>query len=345
MGIDWNETTGTEYSVIGFDPRTGLMYILENFCMEASEHSGEGYKEALKRLHYKWNPKYIYCDYGYGHMLYENLKLESMYAANNVRDNPSMTTPYEKSIAQIGAKLKEVNFSSNLEVYNPATGTYVQKYAKNFLVENAISIFERKKILFAEDDKTLIKQLQNYVVIEKKDNGRIIYGMINEAIGDHRVDAMCLALGGLQLEESVFSYGMNMSEYELTHAPLQKDSPVPDADPGLQTVDGKVVGFKNQADMAARQNPDGTYSFMSAVFKKNVNHEPPNQRSSITGNNKKHEMEGVFEAHGFAKYVPTGDDQTGEEESLFKRKFGSISTPAKIEPRGFGKNSKVRTNI
>jgi hypothetical protein len=302
--------------------------------MEASEYSSEGYRDALKRLNYKWNPKYIYCDNGYGHTIFEDLQLESAFAAAKKEK-----TDYERSVANLGDKLKQINFSSNIEIYNPTKGTYETKYAKNFLVENAITIFERKKILFAEDDKTLIKQLQNYVIIEKKDNGKLIYGMVNDSIGDHRVDALCLALGGLQIEESVFSY--NSPDYAFHHSPLApREEGSASDDNGLLIVDNQLVGFKNHREINFKPKDTGL-EFTSMVFNQKANKTPPNKRSSIAETDK-HPNEGIFEAHGLAKFVKTGNGD--DEDNVFNRKFGS-NAPSKIEPRGFGKNSKVRTNI
>ena len=335
MGIDWNQTTGTEFSVVAFDPKSGMMYVLENYCMEASEYSGEGYKDALKRLNHKWNPKYIYCDYGYGHMLFEGLQLESMYAAAK-----PVKTDYERSVAGLKDKLKEINFSSNLEIYNPSTGTYETKYAKNFLVENAISIFERKKILFAEDDKTLIKQLQNYIVVEKKDNGKVIYGMVNESIGDHRLDALCLALGGLQIEESVFSY--SAPDYSFHHSPLSKDMPESnDPSNGLIVVDNQLVGFKNHREINFKPvtTEEGIgLNLTSMVFKQKTNKIPPNRRSMAESD--LHPNEGIFEAHGLAKFVKTGKG-ADEDDGHFHKKFSG----GKISPRGNSKVKKVRTPL
>ena len=49
-------------------------------------------------------------------------------------------------------------------------------------------------------------QFFNYV-IEKynRQNNKPVYGKVNEQIGDHRLDALMLALGALVLEESVYS--------------------------------------------------------------------------------------------------------------------------------------------
>lgn len=323
IGIDWNKNVGTEMSVTAFDPRNGVVYTLENYLIEPSEYSGAAYKDAVKQLNFKWKPKYIYCDEGYGHTLYEDLQLESM----NIAAKGAFKSDFEKSVGELGSKLRKINFSSNLEIFNPATGTYEKKYAKNFLVENAISIFERRKILFSETDTVLIKQLQNYVQVSKHDSGKIVYGMINERIGDHRLDALMLSLGGLVLEEGVFSYSSYNRGFEAQHVPMQSE-----VDPDLNASDnliidgkGQLVGFKNQNNVSIKEGPDGSASFQSIVFGKGkrYNHDAPNSRNDISGKSlfgRRSELQGatqepsIFEKLGFVHVENHSNrDDVGED--------------------------------
>ena len=90
------------------------------------------------------------------------------------------------------------------------TGETSTKIGKYFLVENAIRIFESGEFIFPKDDEILTKQLQNYIVAKRNpQNNKPVYGMDNKYIGDHRLDAMLLALGGVSLEVSVYSNTMN----------------------------------------------------------------------------------------------------------------------------------------
>jgi hypothetical protein len=87
------------------------------------------------------------------------------------------------------------------------------KSGKEFLVENAIRLFEEKKFWFPEGDSVLFKQLNNYHIIRRNiSNNKPIYGPLSASVGDHRLDAMMLAVGGLFLEKSIYSgsnYGAN----------------------------------------------------------------------------------------------------------------------------------------
>ena len=77
---------------------------------------------------------------------------------------------------------------------------------KHFLVENTVRILQEKLFIFPYEDERLKDQFFNYI-IEKynKQNNKPVYGKANEEIGDHRLDALMLALGALVLEESVYS--------------------------------------------------------------------------------------------------------------------------------------------
>jgi replicative DNA helicase len=204
IGIDWNKNDGTEFCVAAYSPTTGKFWVLEATNISPSQFSGQAYRDEVKRLNYKWNPHYIFADEGYGHTMIEDLQLEALHlSAKEVKSD------WEKSIAGIVDKLTAINFSSKLELYNPATGTYVNKGAKEFLVENAVGIFEREMVRYAESDSVLTKQLGNYIVVKRGENGKIVYGLQNESIKDHRLDAFIVALGGLAIKESMYSYALN----------------------------------------------------------------------------------------------------------------------------------------
>ena len=360
MGIDWNQNVGTEMSITGFDPKHGDFKVLENYLIEPSEYSGQTYTDAVKRLNYKWDPKYIYCDHGWGHTLIENLQLES--AAYMARYD-SLKSDYERSIAKLGDKIRVINFSSNLEIFNPAKNTFDTKYAKSFLVENAISIFERHKILFSEEDKTLIKQLQNYYIVEKKENGRVVYGMVNEKIGDHRLDALMLSLGGIVIEEGVFSYNSYAGDVNSQYLPPAKD--VEEADPTDNYVfDGKgqLVGFKTKSgsgsnNLIGTDNPNDPKAITvnSLIFKKSYNHDNPNQPSntlfkhSSRGNlgGQKEITSNLFSQYGVTPVTNhSSSDDVGEDPlPMFRKQTTSVDGPYKINPnrKAFGK--KIRTNL
>lgn len=336
IGIDWNKTIGTEFSVVGWSPRTGHFWVLENTVMPPSKYSGEAYKEETKRLNFKWNPKYIYCDEGHGHFLIENLQVEATYIAS--KPDKSL---YDLSVAELGQKLRTVNFSSNLKLFNPGTGLYFEKYAKSFLVENAVQIFERTKICFAEDDKILVKQLGNYIQVKKQENGKIVYGMENETIGDHRLDALMLALGGLVKEESIFSSsfvgGSGTYYRQLEH---EENG---DFTSALQHATQLTHLIKNQRTVMQYQGivtrrGDGTKGSEEAAWREKQWREgnlasKHQARSEIIDPNKA--SKGFFSKKGAATFVET--DPREDYEEHWK------SSPQKIAPHNRRKTTRTTT--
>jgi hypothetical protein len=201
IGIDWNKNAGTEFAVVGYDPDSGQWIVLETVNISASEFSSVKWKEEVVRLNHKWQPDYIYADEGYGHTIIEDLKL----LAHKVRQTPK-PTPTHVSTAKLVDRLIAFNFSQRVELRSPIDGTEIVKSGKEFLVENAIRIFEDRKLWFSVQDDQLKKELLNYVVLRRNPTtNKPIYGPENVTIGDHRLDAVMLAMGGLYLQNSEFS--------------------------------------------------------------------------------------------------------------------------------------------
>ena len=201
IGIDWNKNAGTEFYVMGYSNQRGVWVALDAVNVPATKFSAKRWMEEVVRLNFKWNPEYIYADEGYGHTIIEDLKLYShrmkMKENKNQRDI---------SIAKIGDRLVSYNFSRNVEIRDPVDGKKITKSGKHFLVENAVRIFEDKQVIIPFSDETIAKQMMNYTVLRRNpQNNKPVYGMDNKNIGDHRLDAMMLALAGLTLEESVYS--------------------------------------------------------------------------------------------------------------------------------------------
>ena len=201
IGIDWNKNAGTEFYVIGYSPATGMWVALDAVNVEATQYSAKRWMEEVIRLNFKWKPDYIYADEGYGHTILEDLKLFSHKM--RMKDNP---TPMDIETAKLNDRLVSFNFSRTLEIRDPVDHTLVKKSGKHFLVENAIRIFEDGKMILPSDEDILPKQMMNYVVLRRNSqNNKPVYGMENTHIGDHRLDAMMLALAGLTLETSIYS--------------------------------------------------------------------------------------------------------------------------------------------
>jgi hypothetical protein len=100
--------------------------------------------------------------------------------------------------------VKGYNFSAKIDARDPMTKRPIKKHAKPFMVENAVRFFEERRIQISAHDMALRNQLENYIIKHRTTAGVPVYGLIEERIGDHRLDAMMLALIGFKLEMSDF---------------------------------------------------------------------------------------------------------------------------------------------
>lgn len=201
MGIDWNKNAGTEFVVVAYDPNQHHWFVVEAVNIAAGEWSSVEWKQEVIRLNYKWKPDYIYADEGYGHTIIEDLKVE----AHRLRAQTGLNKIQQQTVKLID-KLIAFNFSQKVELRSPIDGQIITKTGKEFLVENAVRVFEEGRLWFPEDDITLLKQLQHYVILRRHPTtNKPVYGTDNNTIGDHRLDALMLALAGLFLEKSMYS--------------------------------------------------------------------------------------------------------------------------------------------
>jgi len=201
IGIDWNKNAGSEFVVVVYDPNQHHWWVAEAVNVSAGEYSSVKFKEEVIRLNYKWKPDYIYADEGYGHHIIEDLQLEGHRL--RVKENPNKI---EVETAKLVDRLKAFNFSQKVTLRSPIDQVEFDKTGKEFLVENTIRVFEEKRIWFPEEDKVLKDQLLNYVILRRHaSNNKPVYGPSSDRIGDHRLDALMLALAGLFLEKSLYS--------------------------------------------------------------------------------------------------------------------------------------------
>lgn len=207
IGIDWNKNAGTEFVVITYIPHMHRYIITETVNIGSGEFSALRWREELIRLNYKWKPDYIYADEGYGHTIIEDLKL----IAFNLSSKPNKNLQ-DIETTKLVERLKSFNFSSKVTLRNPLDGTEIEKQGKDFLVETARSIFEDPGqngagiMWFPETEEQLRNELLHYAVLRRSPTtNKAVYGTDSERIGDHRLDAMMLALAGIQIEAGLYS--------------------------------------------------------------------------------------------------------------------------------------------
>ncbi len=271
LGIDWNKNAGTEFVVTGYDRDAHRWVVLEATNIPQSEWSSIRWKEEVIRLNQKWELDYIYADEGYGHTIIEDLRAYSL--AMQSIEKPDAR---QKSIARLVNVIKSLNFSSKIILRSPVDGKEIPKSAKDFLIENTIRIFEEDAIAYPLEDEQLFKELENYTVIRRNPStNKAVYGPKSDKIGDHRLDAFMLSLGGLFLELSEYSPNMygSSNAHSLDKETLEKRAQVEEADGTVSQFfrdmkktnvsldmtallvygnDGKILNNPNEAEKLSR---------------------------------------------------------------------------------------------
>jgi len=193
IGIDWNSDVGTEIAVVGYDGHA-VFHVVEAINVPKQGWTQLAGLERVIEMHAKWLPNFIYADEGAG---LTNIEMLRKYGYD------CMARPGDP-----GVRLKDIvkayNFSSKIDSHDPLTKQPIKKHAKPFLVENAVRFFEEGRIKISAHDQVLKNQLANYIVKHRTAAGIPVYAVLEEKIGDHRLDAFMLALVGFKLEMSDF---------------------------------------------------------------------------------------------------------------------------------------------
>lgn len=111
----------------------------------------------------------------------------------------------EKGPSHIDSKLpkivKSYDFGSAIEIRDPFTKELRKKPAKGFLVESAVRRFESGDIIISKHDEQLKRELLGYIVKHVTVTGQVVYTTVDDAVGDHNLDAMMLSLVAFTLEK------------------------------------------------------------------------------------------------------------------------------------------------
>ena len=188
IGVDWNKEHGTEIVVIATDkkaPHSSYVVWAENISKkEFTTPSGIGRIVELNRM---WQPSWIYVDAGGG-------------------DGGQMLRYHGRAMAgknPVDARLmnivKSYDFASKIE-FQEHDGRKVKAAAKQFMVENSVKRFELGAIKYPREDLSITRQLNNYIVARRTPVGAPVFGMKEKKWGDHRLDAMNLALVAVRLQ-------------------------------------------------------------------------------------------------------------------------------------------------
>lgn len=194
IGVDWNSDRGTEIAIVGYNGR-GHFQVVDGLNIPKQNWTQLAGIEAVIAMNAKWLPRFIYVDEGYGST---NLELLRKYGYDMINSN----------LLDPACKLKDIvkgyNFSAKIDAHDPMTKQIIKKPAKPFMVENTVRFFEEGRLSISAFDMVLRNQLPNYIIKHRTTAGIPVYGMIEDKIGDHRLDALMLALVGFKLEMSDF---------------------------------------------------------------------------------------------------------------------------------------------
>ena len=207
IGVDWNSVAGTEIVTVGYDG-IGKFKIVDAINIQKQGWTQLAGLEAVIAMNYKWRPRFLYVDDGGGGGTHTELLRKFGYESiGRDKNNPAVNL---KDI------VKAYNFSSKIEARDPLTKRPIKKHAKVFLVENAARFFEENRLMLSSWDTVLRNQLANYIIKNISINGIPLYGMIEERIGDHRLDALMLALVAFKLEMSEFGQPIYSTQVGIT---------------------------------------------------------------------------------------------------------------------------------
>jgi hypothetical protein len=193
LGADWNKEHGTEIAVIGTSrgtPYVSFLVWAEN--IPKKEFSTLSGVERIIELNKIWKLDWAYVDAGGG-------------------DGGALLRNY--GLTQVGkdifsAKLKDIvrtiDFGSKLEVQE-SSGIKNKYQAKHFMVNNSVRKLESGTFKYPREDTLLTAQLGNYVVKSRTISDIPVYGLNEKRWGDHRLDAVNLALLAVRLEYPSFS--------------------------------------------------------------------------------------------------------------------------------------------
>jgi replicative DNA helicase len=202
IGVDWNSEVGTEIIVVGYNIQEDMFYVVEDSNVPKQGWTQLAGIEKVIELNTKWIPHFLYVDEGAGAT---NIELLKKCGYDMIQEKPNHPTCFLKD------RVKGYNFSSKIDSRCPITKKVIKKHAKPYLVENSVRRFEEQRFRFSKHDTMLERQLLNYIVERVTPSGVPVYGQNEPTLGDHKVDALNLALIGYKLELSTLGKPVHSS--------------------------------------------------------------------------------------------------------------------------------------
>ena len=106
----------------------------------------------------------------------------------------------DRDTAKLLEILRKYDAGSSLKIKDPITSAEIRSPAKPFMVNASVRKFEQGLISISSNDQVLEKQLRSYIIERMTPTKVPVYGLEEPRVGDHRLDALHLALVAFQLE-------------------------------------------------------------------------------------------------------------------------------------------------
>ena len=106
----------------------------------------------------------------------------------------------DRDTAKLLDILKKYDAGASLKIKDPITSAEIRAPAKPFMVNASVRMFEQSRIVISANDQVLEKQLRSYIVERMTPTKVPVYGLAEPKVGDHRLDALNLAIVAFQLE-------------------------------------------------------------------------------------------------------------------------------------------------
>ena len=197
IGVDWNSPKiGTTIYITGFNQSNNTFQIVEHATVQRDQWTQMAACQKIVELHRKWRPFAVYVDQGFGSTQIEILRKFGYDARIDPERGPNHID------SKLPRTVKPFDFGSQIEIRDPFTKEKRKKPAKGFLVENAVRRFETGDLHISKEDEQLKRELLGYVIKHVTVTGQVVYTTLDEAIGDHNLDALMLSLVAFTLEKS-----------------------------------------------------------------------------------------------------------------------------------------------
>lgn len=181
MGVDWDKFgAASSIIILDYDVIYQKFRVIKRVELPRSEYSYDNAVNTIIKLNEIYRPAFIYCDAGSGEYQIERLHIYGD----------------EHKESGLRNKVKRWQFANTLDVVDPITGEIVKEPMKNFMVNQLTLCFERDRMILSPFDNILLKQLTDYEVERKAQDGRAIFSSKDE----HYVDALGLAYLAMVLE-------------------------------------------------------------------------------------------------------------------------------------------------